>query len=139
MNIINNVVGYFWGEESFPVLILMLCIAVLLFHFHREERTSLINTLSFFFACQVGLVISGIVHFLEFARAASVLHEGFIIGSGVAFIRLSGLTLFRIVLPVFKLTPPRITEDIIVIIAYVAWFMVRLRYAGLDVSSILAT
>jgi CRP-like cAMP-binding protein/small-conductance mechanosensitive channel len=139
MNFINNVFGYFWGDESFPILILMLCIAVMLFHFHREERTSLINTMGFFFACQVGLIISGVIYFLEFARAASVLREGFIIGSGVAFIRLSGLTIFRIILPVFKLTPPRITEDIIVIIAYIAWFMVRLRYAGLDVSSILAT
>jgi small-conductance mechanosensitive channel/CRP-like cAMP-binding protein len=139
MNFINNVFGYFWGDESFPVFILMLCIAVLLFHFHREERASLINTLSFFFACQVGLFISGVIYFLEFTRAASVLREGFIIGSGVAFIRLSGLTVFRIILPVFKLTPPRITEDIIVIIAYLAWFMVRLRYAGLDLSSILAT
>ncbi len=139
MNSINNVVGYFWGDESFPVLIMMLCITVLLFHFHREERASLINTLVFFFACQAGLFISGIVHVLEFARAASVLREGFIIGSGLAFIRLCGLLVFRIIMPVFKLTPPRITEDIVVIIAYVAWLMVRLRYAGLDVSSILAT
>jgi small-conductance mechanosensitive channel/CRP-like cAMP-binding protein len=139
MNFMNNVVGYFWGDESFPLLILMLSITVLLFHFHREARASLINTLGFFFACQVGLFLSGIVHVLELARAASIMREGFIIGSGVAFIRLTGLMIFRIVLPAFKLTPPRITEDIIVIIAYVAWFMVRLRYAGLDVSSIVAT
>jgi small-conductance mechanosensitive channel/CRP-like cAMP-binding protein len=139
MSFINNVVGYFWSDESFPVLILMLSIALLLFHFRREERTSLINTLMFFLACQAGLFISGIVNILEFARAGILLREVFIIGSGVAFIRLCGLLIFRIILPAFKLTPPRITEDIIVIVAYVAWFMVRLRYAGLDLSSILAT
>jgi small-conductance mechanosensitive channel/CRP-like cAMP-binding protein len=139
MSFINSVVNYFWGDESFPVLILMLGVALLLFHFHREARASLINTLKFFFACQAGLVIGGIVNVFEYTRAAAVMHEAFIIGSGVAFIRLWGLMIFRIVLPAFKLTPPRITEDIVVIIAYVAWFMVRLRYAGLDVSSILAT
>jgi small-conductance mechanosensitive channel/CRP-like cAMP-binding protein len=139
MSFINSVVGYFWGDESLPVLVMMICIAVLLFHFYREARTSLINTLSFFFACQAGLFISGIINVLEFTRAATVIREALIIGSGVAFIRLWGLMIFRIVLPLFKLTPPRITEDLIVIIAYVAWFMVRLRYAGLDVSSILAT
>ena len=139
MNFINQVVGYFWGDESLSVLILLLFIAVTLFHFRRDERSSLINTLSFFFACQAGLFVSGIVNALEFARAAMVLHEAFIIGSGVAFIRLSGLLIFRIILPAFKLHTPQITEDIIVIIAYVAWFMVRLRYAGLDLSSIVAT
>jgi len=139
MSFINNVIGYFWGDESFPVLILMVCIAVLLFHFRREERASLINTLSFFFVCQAGLILSGILNVLEFSRAAPVLREAFIVGCGIAFIRLWGGMIFRIILPVFKLTPPRITEDIIVIIAYVAWLMVRLRYAGLDLGSILAT
>lgn len=139
MNLLNHIFGYFWSEESLPVLIMMICIAVLLFHFRREERASLVNTLGFFFACQVGLFISGIVFVLEFSRAAPVLREAFLIGSGVAVIRLWGQLLFRVALPVFKLTPPRITEDFVVIIAYVAWFMVRLRYAGLDLGSIVAT
>jgi len=34
---------------------------------------------------------------------------------------------------------PRIAEDIFVIIAYIAWGMVRLGYAGLDLGSIVAT
>jgi CRP-like cAMP-binding protein len=139
MSFINNAVGYFWGEESFPMLILMLGIAVLIFHFRREEKASLINTLALFFVCQAGLFISGVTHTLEFTRAAIVIREVFIIGSGIAFIRLFGLMAFRIILPAFKLSTPRITEDIIVIIAYFAWFMARLHYAGLDLSSIVAT
>ncbi len=139
MNFFNSMLGYFWGEESLPVLLMMLCIAVLLFHFRREERASLINTLGFFIACQAGLLLSGVTFALEFTRAAAVLHEAFVIGSGIAVIRLWGQLVFRIVLPAFKLNPPRITEDLLVIIAYVAWFMVRLRYAGLELGSILAT
>lgn len=139
MNFIKSVVGYSWGDESLQIFIVMFCMAAMLFHFRREERASLINTLSFFVACQAGLFISGVVSVLELSRAALILREVFIIGSGVAFIRMSGLMVFRIILPAFKLSLPRITEDIIVIIAYIAWLMVRFRYAGLDLSSIVAT
>jgi len=139
MNFFDSMIGYFWGAESFPVLVMMLCLAVLLFHFHREERSGVINTLGFFIACQAGLLISGIIFALDFVRGAGVLHEAFIIGSGIAVIRLWGQMLFRILLPAFRLNPPRITEDLLVIIAYIAWFMVRLRYAGLELGSILAT
>ncbi|HLP99014.1 MAG TPA: mechanosensitive ion channel family protein [Sideroxyarcus sp.] len=139
MSFWDNMTGFFWGDGAFPLIVMVLCIAVLLFHFRREERASLINTVGFFFVCLFGLFISGLLHALEFARAAAVAHEVFTIGAGVAVIRLWGQLVFRIVLPSVKLTPPRITEDIFVIIAYVAWFLVRLRYAGLDLSSILAT
>ena len=132
-------IGFFWGEESFPLLVMVLCLAVLLFHFRREERPSLINTLGFFVVCLLGQFVSGVLHVLDLARAAAVTREIFVIGAGVAVIRLWGQLVFRIVLPAFKFTPPRITEDIFVIIAYLAWFMVRLRYAGLDLGSILAT
>jgi small-conductance mechanosensitive channel/CRP-like cAMP-binding protein len=76
---------------------------------------------------------------MQFTYAALVFHEAAVIGAGIAVIRLWGLLLFRIVLPLARLNPPRITEDIFVIIAYIAWGLVRLRYAGLDLSSIVAT
>ena len=76
---------------------------------------------------------------MQFDMAADVLHEIFVIGGGIALIRLWGLLVFRIVLPFARLAPPRITEDIFVIIAYIAWGLVRLRYAGLDLGSIVAT
>jgi len=132
-------IGFFWGEETLPLLITVLVIAVLLFYFRYEERQSLINTLGFFFVCLFGELVGGLLHALDLARAAAVTREIFVIGAGVAVIRLWGQLVFRIALPAFKFRPPRITEDIFVIIAYLAWFMVRLRYAGLDLGSILAT
>ncbi|MDD4911809.1 MAG: mechanosensitive ion channel family protein [Sideroxydans sp.] len=139
MNFWDTVRTFFWGDESFPMLVMVLSIFTLLFYFRREERASLINTLGFYFACLLGLFVSGLVFALEFQRAANILHEVFVIGLGVAVIRLWGQLVFRLLLPSVRLTPPRITEDIFVIVAYVAWFMVRLRYAGLDLGSILAT
>jgi len=139
MNFLDAMLGYFWGTESFPVLIMMLCLGFFLLHFHAEESVSIKNTLSLFIVCQMGLFFSGVLFALEFVRAASVFHETFIIGSGIAAIRLWGLLVFRIVVPWFKFTPPRITEDIFVIIAYVAWGLIRMRYAGLELGGILAT
>lgn len=136
----NSVINFFWREESSLVLVMALSLAALLFHFHsKEERKSLVNTLGLFFVCLVGQFVSGMLHAFEFTRGAEVLHETFVIGGGIALIRLWGLLIFRLILPAIKLSPPRITEDIFVIVAYIAWGMVRLRYAGLDLSGIVAT
>lgn len=139
MNFWDSTLNYFWRDGSLLVLVMVLCLWVLLYHFRPDDRKSLFNTMGFFFACSVGQLVSSMMFALEYTRAASSLHEVFYIGAGIAVIRLWGLLIFRIVLRMFKLSPPRITEDIIVIIAYVAWGMVRLRYAGLDLSSLLAT
>jgi len=139
MSFWDRMIGFFWGEESLPLLFMVLAMAMLLLHYRREERAHFVNTVSFFFICLFGQFVSGLLHALDFGRAAAVTREVFIIGAGVAVIRLWGQLVFRMVLPAVKLTPPRIAEDIFVIIAYVAWFMVRLRYAGLDLGSILAT
>ncbi|MFA6062826.1 MAG: mechanosensitive ion channel family protein [Gallionella sp.] len=139
MSFWSTAIQYFWREESLFVLFTGLCLAVLLFSSLRGERKSVMNTLAFFFVCLILQFISGLIHALQFNYAALVFHEAAVIGAGVALIRLCGLLLFRIVLPFARLNPPRITEDIFVIIAYLAWGLVRLRYAGLDLSSIVAT
>jgi len=139
MDFWNNAMRFFWGQESLSLMVMVLGVFTLLFYFRTEDRISLLNTLGFYFACLFGLFISGILHAMEFMRVADIMHEVFIIGAGIATIRLLGQFVFRLILPTVKLTPPRITEDLFVIVAYVAWFMVRLRYAGLDLSSILAT
>jgi CRP-like cAMP-binding protein/small-conductance mechanosensitive channel len=136
----RSVIAFFWRDESALVVVMAVVLAALLFQFHsKEERRSLVNTAGLFIICLAGQFLSGMLHALEYERGAEILHEVFVIGGGIAIIRLWGLLVFRIILPAVRLTPPRITEDITVIIAYVAWGMVRLRYAGLDLSGIVAT
>ncbi len=135
----DTAIQFFWREESLLVLIVALSLAILLFNLIKDERRSVVNTLIFFLVCVAGLFVSGLFHALQFSTTAELLHEVFLIGAGIALIRLWGLLIFRIVLPKAHLTPPRITEDIFVIIAYVVWGLVRLRVAGLDLGSIVAT
>ena len=127
MSFWNTTMQFFWREESFPVLVVTLCVAFLLFHFLKEERKSVLNTLTFFFACLGLQFVSGLIHALQFASAAAVFHEAGLIGAGIAVIRLCGLLAFRIVLPRLRIMPPRIAEDIFVIIGFIAWGLVRLR------------
>lgn len=135
----QTVMQYFWREESLPVLVLALCLAFLLFNFLKEDRKSVLNTLTFFISCLGLSFFSGVLFAMQFTRGAEVFRETAIIGMGIAVIRLWGLLTFRIVLPKLRITPPRIAEDIFVIMAYLAWGLVRLRYAGLDLGSIVAT
>lgn len=135
----DSVMQFFWREESLPVLVMALGLAFVLLHLLREERKSVLNTLIFFLACQFLQFVSGLIHALQFTYAASVFHEAALFGAGIAVIRLWGLLAFRIVLPMMRIKPPRIAEDFFVIIGYVVWFLVRLRYAGIELGSILAT
>lgn len=139
MSFLDSAIQFSWHEESLPMLIIVLCLTFLMFCFIKDERKSVTNTLVFFLGCLVGQFVSGLIYALQMFTVAGVLHEAFVIGAGIALIRLSGLVIFRMVLPRAHFTPPRIAEDIFVIIAYIAWGLVRLRFAGLDLGSIVAT
>ena len=58
MSFWDTAIHYFWREESLLVLVMTLSLAFLLFHFHKEERRSILNTLGFFFACLIGQFIA---------------------------------------------------------------------------------
>lgn len=139
MSFWNTAMQFFWREESLPVVVLTVAQAFLLLHFLKDDRKSVLNTVAFFLACLFVQFVSSLIHALQFTSAAAALHEAGLIGAGIAVIRLWGLLVFRIVLPLVRVTPPRIAEDIFVIVGYIAWGLVRLRYAGLDLGSIVAT
>ncbi len=134
----HTAVQYFWHDEALFVLLSAFGLSLLMLTLLKEDRKSVLNTLMFFFVCQALAMLSGLIFALQIASAA-VFREAAMIGMGIAVIRMWGLLGFRIVLPLTRMQPPRITEDIFVIIAYLAWGLVRLRYAGLDLGSIVAT
>ncbi len=70
---------------------------------------------------------------------ASALHQVAVLGFGLVMIRLTGLMVFRMLLPALRLQMPRIVEDISVIACYGVWGLVRLSHAGVDLTSLVAT
>ncbi|MDP2785903.1 MAG: mechanosensitive ion channel family protein [Sulfurimicrobium sp.] len=139
MNALQQISAFAWHQNITYLVGIVLLVALLLFRFKPGMRRTLANTLGFFLACLAGLFVSGIVDYLGFAGAASALHEIFIVAEGMAVIRLAGLFVFRILLPLARLNPPSILEDLLVILTYIIWGIVRLRYAGVDLSGIVAT
>jgi len=131
--------AYFWRPELPYVIVIAAALAAAGWVFLAAERRAVKNTLGFFALCLAGQFGAALIEALGFAGGAAFTHEMFLVGSGLALIRLAGLLIFRALLPGLGLRPPRILEDILVILAYVAWGMVRLRYAGLDLSGIVAT
>ncbi|MBI4988401.1 MAG: mechanosensitive ion channel [Rhodocyclales bacterium] len=131
--------AFFWREESPYVVSAALLLAALLWHLRPADRRSVGYTLGVFALCLAGQFAAGVIDARGLRTGAAAAHELFIIGSGVALIRLAGLCLFRALLPAAGLRPPRIVEDIVVILAYVGFALVRMRLAGVDLSGIVAT
>jgi len=134
-----NLVDFAWYEDFYYLITLVTLFSALLYRFKPTIRRTLLNTLIFFLFAQAGLLASGVIHNAGFTFAGSLLREIFLISQGMAAIRIGGLFVFRILLPLVRLTPPSILEDMLVILSYIGWGMVRLRYAGLDLSSIITT
>lgn len=113
--------------------------AIALFVRRPDDRKSLRNTLGLAALGTIGALsalmmdANGIGIYVEF------LHEASLLIAGLAMIRLSGQFLFRVGLPLARLSAPRILEDLVVMAGYVVWVMIRLRLAGLDLSGIVAT
>jgi len=130
---------FFWREESPYVVSAALLLAALLWSLRPADRRSIAYTLGLFAACLTGQFAAGVIDARGLSVGAAAAHELFVVGSGMALIRLAGLCLFRVLLPAVGLRPPRIAEDLVVILAYVGFALVRMRLAGVDLSGIVAT
>ncbi|HUL42070.1 MAG TPA: mechanosensitive ion channel family protein [Burkholderiales bacterium] len=126
-------------QEALYLLLPMLVMTVLLVRFRPEDRRDVVSTLRFFLVSLAGMLLVGIFQVVVSGVITSVLYEATLIATGIAVIKLTGLFTFRIVLPMVRLHAARIVEDIIIIIAYAAWGLVQLRYAGLDLGGIITT
>lgn len=135
----NIAFAYFWRPELPYVILLCGLLGAVLMRYLPAERRTVTITLAFFMLCLGGQFGSAFIEGMGFSMGAATLYELFLLGSGIAVIRLVGLAVFRVGLPYFTLRPPRIVEDLVLTLAYVAWALVRLRLIGLDLSSILAT
>ena len=139
MEIWQSVNNYAWHGDLLILLLMVGLVVMLMLYYRPADRKILISTLLLFGFGLAGQLASGFVLVAGFPQIASGLHEAFLIVEGLAAIRLCGIFVFRLLLPTLRFLPPRILEDIVVFIAYIAWGFVRLHHAGLDLSGIVAT
>ncbi|HQR51180.1 MAG TPA: mechanosensitive ion channel family protein [Methylophilaceae bacterium] len=128
-----------WQGGIAQLALLTAIVGALLLRFRNADRRSIGLTLGVFAASLAGIFVSGMMASTGFPALGAWLHEIFMILQGVAVIRLGGMFVFRLLLPLVRLQSPRILEDIVVFITYLGWGFVRLHDAGLDLSGIITT
>jgi small-conductance mechanosensitive channel len=124
----------FYGLISFS-----LVISFILWHWRQQDRKHVIATLLTQVFALSFLLLSKDLLTLELKPFSHGLHEVSLVISGITFVRLLGLFLFRFFLPLCHLNLSRIIEDITEIIGYIIWVIFCLYQAGTDFSSILTT
>ncbi|HUK06164.1 MAG TPA: mechanosensitive ion channel family protein, partial [Burkholderiales bacterium] len=129
----------FWQPETPYLAALALALALALAMLRPAERGSYLNTLWLFLAGLAGQWAASAASVMEFARTAEVLRALFQVLASVALLRLAGFALFRLLLPLMRLHPPRIVADLLVASAYAVLAVVQLRAVGLLPGEIIAT
>jgi CRP-like cAMP-binding protein len=129
----------FWRDELTYLLVAAGLIALILARALRAGRSALNQTLIFLAASLAVELCGAAIEAGGAGGAGAIVRDAAIVATGLAVIRLAGLALFRAALPAVGVKPPRIAEDITLVIAYVAWGMLRLRLAGMDLASLVTT
>ncbi|MBI4206352.1 MAG: mechanosensitive ion channel [Betaproteobacteria bacterium] len=129
----------FWREELPYLLVAAALIALILARALRTGRSALTHTLLFLMLSLAAELAGAMIEAGGAAGAGAIVRETAIVATGLAVIRLAGLALFRAALPAAGVSAPRIVEDVILVLAYLAWGMLRLRLAGMDLASLVTT
>ena len=127
------------NSETPWLLLIALAVTGGLLRARSYERAVFLNTLWLFLLCVLGQGVAVLLDALGFTGGASTVYLIFRIGAAITFIRLAGFGVFRLLLPLAGRQPPRIIEDLAIMVVYVIYGLAQLRLAGLDLSSIVTT
>lgn len=125
-----------WLPQYVPLIIAAVLLALLLRNITRGAVLFAAQMLVLFV---VLLIASAVSAGLDSSSVARSLHGLAILILGMLLIRQVGLVFFRLIVPKLGLQPPRILEEIMILIAYGGWILVRLASAGLDLGSLVAS
>lgn len=132
---------YHWYTS--PVIltaILVGCALQLLIARRLPKGMHILRTHAFF--AGVGALMTLLGHLLPWlgpVDGVDVLSELVKVGWGILFIRIVCIAVFRIAMPALGTGQARILHEIVFFIACIAWVMVRLRGAGMDLGGIVTT
>lgn len=136
----NTLGSFLPSYQQFALLFAFaLAISALLWRYRPQDRKPVTATFLFFTITLGILLFSVVLAWLQLTPMARVLREAAILAGGGALIRLFGLFMFRLLLPLCRIQLLRIFEDLVELAGYCAWFMMRLHDAGLDLSGIVTT
>ncbi len=125
-----------WRPFYWPLIAVNLIFGLLLW---RVARRMLLFTLQGLLLFVLLLVFGAWAAMADSIGLAHGLGEAATIVLGILLIRLAALAVFRLVMVRMGMHPPRILEELLILVASLGWLVVRLAHAGLDLSGLLAS
>ncbi|MEI6145221.1 MAG: mechanosensitive ion channel family protein [Methylococcales bacterium] len=129
-------------SETIQLSVLMslsLIINFMLWLWRQQDRKHVIAILIIQAISLSFIILSKNLLALELKALSQGLQQFSSVIIGITFVRLFGLFLFRLVLPLCRINLLRIIEDIVEIIGYGAWLFICLHEVGVNLSSIVTT
>lgn len=131
--------AHFWDSEALYLTIVALFLTWALLRITPAERGVYLNTLWLFLLGVAGQAVGALLSSFDLPQVAATVSSVFRIVSAVALIRICGFAAFRLLLPFMGRSPPRIVEDVAIVVVYVIYAFTQLRAAGVDLGSIVTT
>lgn len=125
-----------WLPQYLPLMMVSVLMALALRKTTPSMMLFTMQMLLVFVLLLMGGTVSAGLDAFNVARA---LHGLAILVFGMLLIRQAGLIVFRRIIPRLGMQPPRILEEIMILLAYGGWILVRLATAGLDLGSLVAS
>jgi CRP-like cAMP-binding protein len=125
--------------EVAAAMAVALVLGLVLLALRPADRVSTRNALVLLVLCAAAGLADAAIGSMGGRSFAGILADASTVLVGVVLIRMVGILLFRVLLPAMRLTLARIVEDLVTTALMVAWGLVWLRVAGVDLGSLITT
>ena len=126
-------------NEMATAMAVALLLGLALLALRPRDRASTRNALVVLLICAVAEIADSLIDSMGRRTVAAIIADAASVTVGVVLIRLGGILLFRVLLPSVRVSPARIVEDLVTTALMVAWGLVWLRMAGVDLASLITT
>ncbi len=125
--------------EVATAMAVALVLGLALLALRPRDRTSTRNALVLLVACALAEFADSLIVSGRARTVAGMVADVASVAVGAVLIRLSGILLFRVLLPAVRIAPARIVEDLVTAAVTLAWALAWLRMAGVDLASLITT
>jgi CRP-like cAMP-binding protein/small-conductance mechanosensitive channel len=125
--------------EVATAMAVALVLGLVLLILRPKDRASTRNALVLLAFCALAAAADTAIGSIGGRTIAGILADASTVLVGVVLIRMVGILVFRVVLPAVRVAPARIVEDLVTAGLAIAWGLVWLRLAGVDLGSLITT
>lgn len=127
-------------HDQFPELLAAsLLLAAIVWRWRPQDRSAIVTGLVLLLISLLGFPLSALLAEISPGMFAQSVHELSLFACGLVMIRMAGLCLFRLILPLSRIYLLRILEDIAEFAGYIAWSLFYLHAIGVNLAGIMTT